>query len=279
MQLKDPLPPAETSAVIYKINSNEGDCNYVGETGRKLQTRLQEHKSATRRQARLTVNELRRLNNAYFPARSLTSPSTVRLNSLLPRATLQLTARLVLLEKISGWRGRRRQKVDALSSELRRQIARLQNPPDCRRARFALAELRYSCGFGCAAHHMALKFSFAFATNRTLLLQHNDWKDFFLPLSNCSLKHAEGQSGVPRLENGLPRTGKRYYAPAMPREWSENLRGLLGDPFPWYRGHLLDYILRPRDPSLRHELAMELKNMRKCSHGESYDGQHTCSAD
>ncbi|BHF71591.1 mitochondrial 54S ribosomal protein YmL35 [Sparganum proliferum] len=49
MQPKDPLPPAETSAVIYKINCNEGDCNYVGETGRKLQTRLQEHKSATRR--------------------------------------------------------------------------------------------------------------------------------------------------------------------------------------------------------------------------------------
>ncbi|BHF78699.1 hypothetical protein SprV_0602181200 [Sparganum proliferum] len=49
MQPKDPLSPAETSAVIYKINCKEGDCNYVGETGRKLQTRLQEHKSATRR--------------------------------------------------------------------------------------------------------------------------------------------------------------------------------------------------------------------------------------
>ena len=49
MQPKDPLPPAETSAVNYKINCKEGDCNYVGETGRKLQTRLQEHKSATRR--------------------------------------------------------------------------------------------------------------------------------------------------------------------------------------------------------------------------------------
>ncbi|BHF80882.1 hypothetical protein SprV_0702401000 [Sparganum proliferum] len=49
MQPKDPLPPAEISAVIYKINCNEDDCNYVVETGRKLQTRLQEHKSATRK--------------------------------------------------------------------------------------------------------------------------------------------------------------------------------------------------------------------------------------
>nr|VZI41739.1 unnamed protein product [Spirometra erinaceieuropaei] len=224
------------------------------------------------RQARLSVNELWRLNNAYFPARSRTSPSAGRLNSLLSQATLQLTAILALLDKVSGWREGRRQKVDAQSSHLRRHITRLQNPPDCRRSRFALAELRYSCGFGCAAHHMALKFSFAFATNRNLLLQYNDLKDFFLPLSNCSLKHAEGQPGVPRLENGLPHTGKRYYAPAMPRQWSEHLREPLGDPFPWYRGHLLGYIFRPRDPSLRHELEVELKNMRKCSHGEPYDG-------
>ncbi|BHF79612.1 hypothetical protein SprV_0702273300 [Sparganum proliferum] len=57
MQPKDPLSPAETSAVIYKINCNEGDSNYVGETGRKLQTRLQEHKSATRRSARRADEE------------------------------------------------------------------------------------------------------------------------------------------------------------------------------------------------------------------------------
>nr|VZI50406.1 unnamed protein product [Spirometra erinaceieuropaei] len=40
MQPKEPLPPAETSAVIYEINCNEDDCNNVGETGRKLQTGL-----------------------------------------------------------------------------------------------------------------------------------------------------------------------------------------------------------------------------------------------
>nr|VZI49968.1 unnamed protein product [Spirometra erinaceieuropaei] len=224
------------------------------------------------RQARLTVNELWRLSNAQFHTRNQTSLSISRLNNLLSQATLQLTARLDLLNKLSGRRESRRQKVDALSSELRHQISRIQNPPDCSQSPFALAELRYSCGFGCSAHHMVLKFSFAFATNRTLLLQHNDWENFFMPLSNCSLKHAEGQSNIPHLENRLPNISRRYHAPAMPSPWSSKLGTTLGDPFPWYRGHLLDYILRPRDPTLRHELKMELQSIRKSSDAESYNG-------
>nr|VZI08529.1 unnamed protein product [Spirometra erinaceieuropaei] len=184
----------------------------------------------------------------------------------------ELTARLDLLDKLSGRRESRRRHVDALSSELRNQISRIQNPPDCSQSRFALAELRYSCGFGCSAHHMVLKFSFAFATNRTLLLQYNDWKDIFLPFSNCSSKQAEGLPNVPRLENGLPNISTRYYAPAMPRQWSGKLGTTLGDPFPWYRGHLLKYMLRPKDLAVRRELEMELQGMKKISDTQTYDG-------
>ncbi|KAL7057410.1 hypothetical protein AAHC03_019330 [Spirometra sp. Aus1] len=224
------------------------------------------------RQARSTVSELWRLSNAHFPTRNQTSPSITHLNTLLSHATLQLTARLDLLDKLSGRRESRRQKVDALSSELRHHISRIQNPPDCSQSRFALAELRYSCGFGCSAHHMVLKFSFAFATNRTLLLQHDDWKDFFLPYSNCSLNHTEGQSDIPHVENGLPNKSKRYYAPAMPRQWSGKLGSALGDPFPWYRGHLLEYMLRPTDLAMRREIEMDLRGMKKNSDTQSYDG-------
>ncbi|BHF83948.1 hypothetical protein SprV_0902709700 [Sparganum proliferum] len=49
MQPKDILPPAETSAGVSQIRCKDGDCNCVGQTGRKLQTRLHEHKLATRR--------------------------------------------------------------------------------------------------------------------------------------------------------------------------------------------------------------------------------------
>ncbi|KAL7057032.1 hypothetical protein AAHC03_019344 [Spirometra sp. Aus1] len=221
------------------------------------------------RQARSTLNELWRLNNAYFPTTRSSEASlpAVSLNSFLSQATLQLTARLGLLDKLSGRRDRRREEVDALSSELRHQISRPQNPPDCSGSRFALAEQYYICGFGCSAHHTALKFSFAFATNRILLLQRNDWKDFFLPFSNCSLKHTEGLPDIPHLENGLSSEMKPYYPPAIPGELAEKLRGALGDPFPWYRGHLLDYILRPRDPTVRRELEREVEDMRRGGNG------------
>ncbi|BHF76198.1 hypothetical protein SprV_0501929600 [Sparganum proliferum] len=49
MQTKDTLPPTETSAVVYQIRCNDEDCMYVLEAGRKLQTRLHEHKLTTRR--------------------------------------------------------------------------------------------------------------------------------------------------------------------------------------------------------------------------------------
>ncbi|BHF79304.1 Alpha-(1,6)-fucosyltransferase [Sparganum proliferum] len=225
------------------------------------------------RQARQTVNELWRLNNAHFHIHDQKSPPIRQLNSLLSLATLQLTARLSLLDKLSGRREKRREKVDALSSELRHQISSLQNPHDCGRSRFALADVCCGCGLGCLAHHMALKFSYSFATNRTLLVpKTNDWKDFFTPLSNCSLRHAEGHPDVPRLENTLPKISKGYHAPAMPREWSAKLSGPLGDPFPWYRGHLLDYILRPRDPALRQELEMGLRHLRNDLDGKRHDG-------
>ncbi|KAL7056702.1 hypothetical protein AAHC03_020579 [Spirometra sp. Aus1] len=225
------------------------------------------------RQARQTVNELWRLTNARFNIHNQKSPPIRQLHTLLSQATLQLTARLSLLDKLSGRREKRREKVDALSSELRHQISSLQNPHDCSRSRFALADVCCGCGLGCLAHNMALKFSYSFATSRTLLVQKtNDSKDFFMPLSNCSLRYAVVQPDVPRLENTLPKISKGYHAPAMPREWSAKLSEPLGDPFPWYRGHLLDYILRPGHPALRHELEMGLRHLRKDLDGRRYDG-------
>ncbi|BHF82360.1 hypothetical protein SprV_0802549700 [Sparganum proliferum] len=40
---KDPIPKQEMSAVVYRLQCSCGSCNYVGETGRRLQTRMHEH--------------------------------------------------------------------------------------------------------------------------------------------------------------------------------------------------------------------------------------------
>ncbi|BHF73279.1 hypothetical protein SprV_0401635900 [Sparganum proliferum] len=49
MRPKDPVPKHEMSAVVYRLQCSCGRCNYVGETGRRLQTRMHEHKLAVRR--------------------------------------------------------------------------------------------------------------------------------------------------------------------------------------------------------------------------------------
>ncbi|BHF84022.1 hypothetical protein SprV_0902717200 [Sparganum proliferum] len=51
MKPKDPLPRQETSRVVYRIWCSCGESNYVGETGRQLQTRMAEHAAAVQRNA------------------------------------------------------------------------------------------------------------------------------------------------------------------------------------------------------------------------------------
>nr|VZI17822.1 unnamed protein product [Spirometra erinaceieuropaei] len=48
MKPKDPLPRQETSGVAYRIWCSCGQSNYVGETGRQLQTRMAEQAAAVR---------------------------------------------------------------------------------------------------------------------------------------------------------------------------------------------------------------------------------------
>nr|VZI27011.1 unnamed protein product [Spirometra erinaceieuropaei] len=48
MRPKDPIPKEEMSAVVYRLQYNCGKCDYIEETGRRLQTRMHEHKLAKR---------------------------------------------------------------------------------------------------------------------------------------------------------------------------------------------------------------------------------------
>ncbi|KAL6417635.1 hypothetical protein ACFW04_012605 [Cataglyphis niger] len=46
---KDQVPKASSSNIIYKINCDNCDASYVGQTGRQLQTRIKEHRNHIRR--------------------------------------------------------------------------------------------------------------------------------------------------------------------------------------------------------------------------------------
>nr|VZI29784.1 unnamed protein product [Spirometra erinaceieuropaei] len=47
MRPKTPLPPGETTNVIYRIHCGSCAMNYIGETGKRLQTRVKEHMRAS----------------------------------------------------------------------------------------------------------------------------------------------------------------------------------------------------------------------------------------
>nr|VZI03467.1 unnamed protein product [Spirometra erinaceieuropaei] len=55
MRPKAPLSPGETTNVIYRIQCNSCETNYIGETGKRLQTRVGEHMRAVRRMDPLSL--------------------------------------------------------------------------------------------------------------------------------------------------------------------------------------------------------------------------------
>ncbi|BHF84001.1 hypothetical protein SprV_0902715100 [Sparganum proliferum] len=55
MKPKTPLPRGETANVVYRIPCSSCEANYVGETGKRLQTRMDEHARAVRRMDQLSL--------------------------------------------------------------------------------------------------------------------------------------------------------------------------------------------------------------------------------
>ena len=55
MKPKDPLPMTEQSAVVYSIPCQDCDARYVGETGKRLGTRLHERQLAINREDKLSM--------------------------------------------------------------------------------------------------------------------------------------------------------------------------------------------------------------------------------
>nr|VZI18129.1 unnamed protein product [Spirometra erinaceieuropaei] len=55
MRPKTPLPRGETANVVYRIPCSSCEANYVGEAGKRLQTRMDEHARAVRRMDQLSL--------------------------------------------------------------------------------------------------------------------------------------------------------------------------------------------------------------------------------
>ncbi|BHF81588.1 hypothetical protein SprV_0802472000 [Sparganum proliferum] len=87
MKPKDPLPTTEQSAVVYSIPCLNCNATYVGETGKRLGTRLHEHQLAINRKDKLSLvyGHIRELNHDFAFDKARTQCTDYPTSALTPR--------------------------------------------------------------------------------------------------------------------------------------------------------------------------------------------------
>ncbi|KAB7493908.1 Alpha-(1,6)-fucosyltransferase [Armadillidium nasatum] len=168
---------------------------------------------------------------------------------------------LRILSDLDGLNLWREKEAVELSELIQKRLHKLQNPPDCSKARKLICNLNKGCGYGCQIHHAVYCFIVAYGAKRTLILRSknwrydkNGWEDVFQPLSEtCTDTAASSFSHWPGAENTqaveLPIVDTLSHRPpilppAIPKDISERLIRFHGNPTVWWVGQFLKYMLR-----------------------------------
>ena len=156
----------------------------------------------------------------------------------------------------------RRREAENLMSIVQARFERNQNPKDCASNKQILCDLGKGCGFGCQMHHVMYCFITAYFTNRTLILDSDNWRynpngyeAYFKPLSNKC--RSASDSPIPWQSSDLATTkvikmpiidsltNRPDFLPlAVPKEYLRTLERIHGDPFVWWAGQVLHYLMR-----------------------------------
>ena len=100
-----------------------------------------------------------------------------------------------LTDEMDGLAQWRKEESETLHDLVESAIIRLQNPPDCSKAKKLVCSLNaQGCGFGCIMHHGVQCLLTALATDRVLIFTDEPWgysnyivKNFFSPISSSCL--------------------------------------------------------------------------------------------
>ncbi|KAF7640243.1 GT23 domain-containing protein [Meloidogyne graminicola] len=159
------------------------------------------------------------------------------------------------------------QLLNLLGDYFYNKIFKLQNPKNCKIARFLVCKLEQFCGFGCVMHHISFCLSIALGTNRTLIFEDDGikwsykvrWNDIFEQITNCNYKDdvlpwlpikkyknistqierhlfLDRRSDIPFEVN--------YQPEVFPKEFAEILFNFHSNPSLWFHGQLIKYIWR-----------------------------------
>ncbi|XP_063828820.1 alpha-(1,6)-fucosyltransferase [Ostrinia nubilalis] len=167
------------------------------------------------------------------------------------------------LPELDGYHEWRQLEAANVSDLVQRRLHHLQNPPDCRDARKLICNLNKGCGFGCQLHHIVYCLIFAYATERTLILNSKGWRynnkgwDYvFHPISDsCTTAYDDKVIQWPVSYDAkvvsLPFidsiSQKPKFLPlAIPKDLAHRIVRFNGDPASWWVGQMLKYVLKPR---------------------------------
>ena len=166
------------------------------------------------------------------------------------------------LADVDGHADWRLQEAKELEALVQKRITTLQNPDNCATAKKLLCNLNKGCGYGCQLHHAVYCFIVAYGTERTLILKSKGWRynrngyeEIFQPLSE-TCREPSGQKNhwpgskdsmvveIPIIDSINPRP--RLLPPAIPKDLSDRILRIHGDPIVWWVSQFLKYLLRPQ---------------------------------
>ncbi|CAF1313430.1 unnamed protein product, partial [Didymodactylos carnosus] len=176
-----------------------------------------------------------------------------------------LLASIRNLTNVDGYNSWREKEAKRLSDLIQARLKKLQNPStDCSQVKRLVCDINKGCGYGCQIHHVMHCFHIAYALGRPLILTSKKWQynsagfdTTFKPLSDkCTTQMTDGivswskyyestqVLGIPIIDAFQPRTN--FLPPAIPKDLSDRLIKLNGNPFVWFTGQILKYLLRPQ---------------------------------
>ncbi|MGH0129815.1 UNVERIFIED_CONTAM: hypothetical protein FKN15_047168 [Acipenser sinensis] len=89
---------------------------------------------------------------------------------------LSIMTDLHYLSQTDGAGEWREKEARDLSNLVQNRITYLQNPKDCSKARKLVCNINKGCGYGCQLHHVVYCFMIAYGTQRTLILESQNWR-------------------------------------------------------------------------------------------------------
>lgn len=153
-----------------------------------------------------------------------------------------------------------------LTDLVQRRITFLQNPKDCSKAKKLVCNINKGCGYGCQLHHVVYCFMIAYGTERTLILESQNWRystggweTVFKPVSETCTDRSGTSSGhwsgeandknvqvveLPIVDSLHPRPP--YLPLAVPEDLVGRLTHLHGDPSVWWVSQFVKYLIRPQ---------------------------------